>query len=147
LRALPTLAGPVANTALIAACATLFALALTLAALEHERRSGRHPAQGRLFSAMGLLYLPLIVPQIAFLFGLVVMAESLGARPRLGLVIFGHLLFVLPYVFLSLSEAYRRFDPRWSQLALSLGVTRNAAFWRVRLPMLLAPLLTTAARW
>ncbi|MGR2739502.1 ABC transporter permease [Billgrantia sp. Q4P2] len=145
LRALPTLAGPVATTALIAIGATLLALVLTLAALENEQRSGRHPAQGKLLSALTLLYLPLIVPQIAFLFGLVVVMESLGMRPRLWLVIFGHLLFVLPYVFLSLAEAYRCFDPRWSQLALSLGTSRRAVFWRVRLPMLLAPLLTAGA--
>ena len=145
LRALPNLSGPVASTVLIATAATLIALVLTLAALENEQRTGRHPAQGRLVSSLGLLYLPLIVPQIAFLFGLVVVMESLGTRPQHALVIFGHLLFVLPYVFLSLSEAYRRFDPRWSQLALSLGASRNTAFWRVRLPMLLAPMLTACA--
>ncbi|MCC5883170.1 MAG: ABC transporter permease subunit [Halomonas sp.] len=145
LRALPTLSGPVASTVLIATAATLVALALTLAALENEQRTGRQPAQGRLLSALGLLYLPLIVPQIAFLFGLVVMMESLGIRPTHALVIFGHLLFVLPYVFLSLSESYRLFDARWSQLALSLGASRNGTFWRVRLPMLLAPMLTAAA--
>lgn len=144
-RALPTLGGPVATTLVIAASATLVALLLALAALENEQRTGRHPAEGRLASALTLLYLPLIVPQIAFLFGLVVLLESLGLRPRLVLVSFGHLLFVLPYVFLSLAEAYRRFDPRWDQLALTLGRSRNATFWRVRLPMLLAPILTAGA--
>ncbi|WP_416137760.1 ABC transporter permease [Halomonas sp. HK25] len=144
-RALPSLAGPVTSTLLIAAVSTLLALILTLAALENEQRSGRHPAQGRLGSALTLLYLPLIVPQIAFLFGLVVVMETLGTRPTRWLVIFGHLLFVLPYVFLSLSEAYRRFDPRWSRVALTLGATPNGTFWRVRLPMLLAPILTACA--
>ncbi|MCH4562394.1 ABC transporter permease subunit [Halomonas sp. EGI 63088] len=145
LRAVPALSGPVTSTAIIAAASTLIAVVLTLAALENEQRTGHPPAQGRLLSALGLLYLPLIVPQIAFLFGLVVVMESLGTRPQHGLVIFGHLLFVLPYVFLSLSEAYRRFDPRWSRLALTLGASRNATFWRVRLPMLTAPLLTAMA--
>ncbi|TFH86331.1 ABC transporter permease subunit [Billgrantia azerbaijanica] len=144
-RALPALGSPIATTLIIAVSATLLALLLALAALENEQRTGRHPAEGRLASALTLLYLPLIVPQIAFLFGLVILLESLGLRARLALVIFGHLLFVLPYVFLSLSEAYRRFDPRWSQLALTLGSSRNGAFWRVRLPMLLAPVLTAAA--
>ncbi|WP_163558710.1 ABC transporter permease subunit [Halomonas sp. NO4] len=144
-RALPTLGGPVATTLVIAASATLLALVLALAALENEQRSGRHPAEGRLASALTLLYLPLIVPQIAFLFGLVVLLETLGLRARLALVILGHLLFVLPYVFLSLAEAYRRFDPRWDQLTLTLGRSRNATFWRVRLPILLAPMLTAAA--
>lgn len=145
VRALPSLAGPASSTAIIAIASTLIAVVLALAALENEQRTGRQPAQGRLLSALGLLYLPLIVPQIAFLFGLVVVMESLGTRPQHGLVIFGHLLFVLPYVFLSLSEAYRRFDPRWTRLALTLGASRNAAFWRVRLPLLLAPMLTACA--
>ena len=144
-RALPSLAGPLASTAIIAIAATAIALVLALAALEDEQRTGRHPSGAGLFSALGLLYLPLIVPQIAFLFGLVVVMESLGTRPQHALVIFGHLLFVLPYVFLSLSEAYRRLDPRWSRLAQTLGASRNAAFWRVRLPLLLAPLLTAMA--
>lgn len=139
-RVLPSLAGPVASTALIALCATLLAMVLALAALENEQRTGRHPSR-----ALWLLYLPLIVPQIAFLFGLAVVMEQLGTRPTLALVAFGHLLFVLPYVFLSLSEAYRRFDPRWSRLALTLGASCNGAFWRVRLPMLLAPILTALA--
>ncbi|MGM0701035.1 MAG: ABC transporter permease [Pseudomonadota bacterium] len=145
LGTLPSLGGPVSTTLIIAASATLLALLLALAALENEQRSGKHPAEGRLLSALSLLYLPLIVPQIAFLFGLVVLLESLEARARMALVIFGHLLFVLPYVFLSLAEAYRRFDPRWSQLARTLGRSPNATFWRIRLPMLLAPVLTAAA--
>ncbi|MEQ6916166.1 ABC transporter permease [Halomonas aquatica] len=139
-QALPSLGEPLASTALIALFSTLLAGVLALAALENEQRT-RRPAS----KALWLLYLPLIVPQIAFLFGLVVVMEQLGTRPTHGLITFGHLLFVLPYVFLSLSEAYRRFDPRWSQLALTLGASRNAAFWRVRLPMLLAPLLTAMA--
>ncbi|MBS9402852.1 ABC transporter permease subunit [Halomonas sp. TRM85114] len=140
VQALPSLAGPMASTALIAVVSTLLATTLALGALENEQRTGRHPSR-----ALWLLYLPLIVPQIAFLFGLVVVMEQLGTRPTHALIVFGHLLFVLPYVFLSLSEAYRRFDPRWSQLALTLGATRNTLFWRVRLPMLLAPMLTAMA--
>lgn len=137
--ALPALGGPVATTLVIATSATLLAMLLTLAALEHEQRRGRRTA------TLALLYLPLIVPQIAFLFGLMVLLESLDIRARLPLVILTHLLFVLPYVFLSMAESYRHFDPRWTRLALTLGHSPNAAFWRVRLPMLLAPMLTAAA--
>lgn len=131
---------PLVNTALIGLVATSLATALVLATLENEHRQHLKPKR-----ALWLLYLPLLVPQIAFLFGLVVAAESLNIRPQLGLVIAGHLLFVLPYVYLSLSEAYRRLDPRWLQVARSLGVSRSAAFWRVRLPLLLAPVLTAFA--
>lgn len=136
----PMLAIPLLNTALIGLISTTLATALVLATLENEHRQHLQPKR-----ALWLLYLPLLVPQIAFLFGLIVAAESMGVRPQLGLVIAGHLLFVLPYVYLSLAEAYRRLDPRWLQVARSLGVSRSAAFWRVRLPLLLAPLLTAFA--
>ncbi|MFS8151121.1 ABC transporter permease [Vreelandella titanicae] len=136
----PMLATPLINTALIGLVSTALATALVLATLENEHRQHIQPKR-----ALWLLYLPLLVPQIAFLFGLIVAAESLGIRPQLGLVIAGHLLFVLPYVYLSLAETYRRLDPRWLKVARSLGVSRSAAFWRVRLPLLLAPLLTAFA--
>ncbi|MEL7968451.1 ABC transporter permease subunit [Vreelandella neptunia] len=136
----PMLATPLINTALIGLVSTALATALVLATLENEHRQHIQPKR-----ALWLLSLPLLVPQIAFLFGLIVAAESLGIRPQLGLVIAGHLLFVLPYVYLSLAETYRRLDPRWLKVARSLGVSRSAAFWRVRLPLLLAPLLTAFA--
>lgn len=47
LRALPALSGPVISTIVIACVATLIALALALAALENEQRTGRHPTEGR----------------------------------------------------------------------------------------------------
>ncbi|MBR9904830.1 MAG: ABC transporter permease subunit [Gammaproteobacteria bacterium] len=136
----PMLVTPLVNTALIGLISTTLATVLVLTTLENEHRQHIQPRR-----ALWLLYLPLLVPQIAFLFGLIVAAESLGVRPQLGLVIAGHLLFVLPYVYLSLAEAYRRLDPRWLQVARSLGVSRSAAFWKVRLPLLLAPLLTAFA--
>ncbi|XKH60672.1 ABC transporter permease subunit [Halomonas sediminis] len=140
LRALPSLQSPLITTAAIACASTLVALVLVLATLENEYRRQILPSR-----ALWLLYLPLIMPQIAFLFGLVVAAESLGIRPQLGLVVAGHLLFVLPYLYLSLAEAYRRLDPRWFQLSRTLGVSRLRTFFQVRLPLLLAPILTAVA--
>jgi putative thiamine transport system permease protein len=139
-RSAPQLAGPLRTTLAIALVSTGVAALLVVAALEHEQRQQIRPSR-----ALWLLYLPLLVPQIAFLFGLIVAAESLGIRPQLALVMAGHLLFVLPYLYLSLAEAYRQLDPRWIHMAQSLGVTPNRAFWRVRLPLLLAPLLTSLA--
>src|SRR4029077_13902257 len=76
---------------------------------------------------------------------LVVITEFCGARPGFWPVVFGHVVFVLPYVYLSLSGAYRRLDPAWTKIARSLGASLSQAFWTVRLPLLLAPCLTAAA--
>lgn len=139
-RILPSLATPLLNTLSVGLAATLIAAALVVATLENEVRH-RLPAS----RSQWLLYLPLIIPQVAFLFGLVVAAESINVRPQRALVVAAHLLFVAPYLYLSLSEAYRRLDPRWLQVAHSLGASPWRAFWQVRLPLLLAPLLTACA--
>ena len=141
---LPDLATPLTNTISISVLATAVAIALAIAALESEQQfKQRHGRAGS--SALWLLYLPLLVPQVVFLFGIVMFTELIQWPPNLLLVIFGHLLFVLPYVFLSLSEAYRRLDPRWPQLAATLGSSPGRTFWRIRLPLLLAPCLTAIA--
>lgn len=140
LHALPSLVGPVTTSVLIAAVSTALATVLALAALEHEQRVAGRPAW-----ALWLLYLPLLVPQVAFLSGITVAGVYFSAGSEWWLVVLGHLLFVLPYVFLTLSEAYRRLDPRWSRVAHALGASADAVFWRVRLPLLLVPILTAVA--
>ncbi|KAA8610158.1 ABC transporter permease [Salipiger aestuarii] len=136
-----TLVAPTADTALIALAATGVALALTLACLEAETRYGLKPGT----RALVLLYLPLILPQIAFLPGLQVLALQSGVDGTRGAVIAAHVVFVLPYVFLSLSDPWRGFDPRQAAVARALGASPTQVFWRVRLPMLLRPVLTAAA--
>jgi len=138
--AIPGMGTPVFNTLIIAAVSTTIALVLVVGSLEFEQRSDRKQS-----SAMWLLYLPLLMPQVVFLFGMVVFAEFFYWQPNLWLVIFGHLLFVVPYVFLVLSEAYRRLDPHWSQLAAALGASPSKTFWRIRIPLLLAPALSAMA--
>ncbi len=136
----PDLMKPLLNTLVISTTATLIALVLVVATLEQERQRGTRRA-----AALWLLYLPLLVPQVVFLFGMVVLAEFVHWQATMSLVIFGHLLFVLPYVFLSLSEAYKQLDPRWTQVASALGASSAKTFWKIRVPLLLAPCLTAIA--
>jgi len=138
---LPMTFGPLTATLEIGAVSTAVSVIIVIAALEHELATSR-PAGAW---AMRLLYLPLVVPPVAFLFGLVVAAESAGLIPGLIAVALGHIVFVMPYVYLSLSEPYRRLDPRWSQIAATLGASPWTAFLAVRLPLLAAPCLTAIA--
>jgi len=135
------LAGPALATLVIGAASTLIALALVLACLEHEAQRGRSMGS----RALWLLYVPLLVPQVAFLFGLQVLLVRLGADGRWPAVVWAHLVFVLPYLFLSLADPWRAFDARYARTALSLGASRWRVFWRVKLPILLRPVLLAAA--
>ena len=51
----------------------------------------------------------------------------------------------MPYVFLSLASSYRRMDPRFANLAASLGAPPAKVFWQVKLPMLFAPICIALA--
>ncbi len=140
-RHLPGILSAGATTALIAMLATALALILVLGCLESEYRSGRSLTQRGLW----LIYLPLLVPQTAFLPGLQTLLLSLGADRALWAVVLAHLVFVLPYVFLSLGDPWRAWDGRNGTVAAALGTSGWGVLWRVRLPMLLRPILTTAA--
>ena len=139
--AAPDLTATFAATLTIALLSTGTALVLVLACLEAEHRFGLAPGTRVLW----LLYLPLLVPQIAFLPGLQVLALRLCIDGRLWSVAIVHVVFVLPYVFLSLSPAYRAWDVRQGLAAAALGASANRIFWRLRLPMLLGAVLTAAA--
>ncbi|MEQ8480707.1 MAG: ABC transporter permease [Hoeflea sp.] len=140
-RALPQMADPLVTTLLVALLSTLIALLLTILCLEREHETGR----GRGRSALLLIYLPLIVPQISFMFGLQVLSIWLGVDASFGALVLSHLVFVLPYVFLSLSDPWRAQDRRHDQIAAGLGISRGRALLRIRLPMLTRAVLTAAA--
>ena len=129
------------ETALIAAVVTLAALALTIGCLEAEYRYGLHLTS----RGMWLLYLPLLVPQTAFLPGLQTLMLNIGADVGRLPVMLAHLVFVLPYVFLSLADPFRVWDVRMGTIANALGARPDRVLWQVRLPMLMRPILTAAA--
>jgi putative thiamine transport system permease protein len=132
---------PLATTVAIGVATSVIAVALTLACLENEQRRGLRPGSG----ALWLLYVPLLVPQIAFLFGAQVVLVRIGLDATPAAVIWAHLLFALPYVFLSLADPFRSLDPRYARIAAGLGATPRVTFWTVKVPILLRPIAVSAA--
>ncbi len=94
---------------------------------------------------LALIYVPLILPQLAFLPGLSAGFLAIGLSDTLAAVALMQLIFVLPYAVLSLAPPYRALDPRFAQTAAALGASPARIFWTLRLPLLTAPLLTTLA--
>jgi putative thiamine transport system permease protein len=129
------------NTLSIGAGATLGALMLAVLWLEAEDRRGRRTSN--LLSS--LLYLPLMIPQIGFLYGLQVVFLKTGLSGSLPLVLWGHTIFVFPYVVLSLADAWRALDPRYARSAAALGANPLRILLCIKLPVLLRPILTAAA--
>ncbi len=134
-------AWPLETTLIVAVLASALALLLVLGCLENEQRSGRAAT----LRALWLLYVPLLVPQIAFLFGAQVLLTVVHLEGSLIAVIWSHLLFVLPYVFLCLAEPWRSLDARYARTALCLGTPPRRVFLRIKLPLLLRPILVAVA--
>lgn len=132
---------PIINSLSIGFVSTSVAVILTLLTLEYEKQNG---AQLSNYSSL-IIYLPLMIPSIAFLFGLVWLQETLHSKTTFINVALAHLLFVLPYVFLSLATSYRKLDPRYAQVAASLGASPLKIFLQVSLPQLLMPILMASA--
>ncbi|MBL8697425.1 MAG: ABC transporter permease subunit [Alphaproteobacteria bacterium] len=140
-RATGELGWPFANTLIAATAATLVATALVVACLENEQRRGLRPGAG----ALWLLYAPLLIPQTAFLFGVQVVLVRLGLDGTWLAVIWSHLLFVLPYVFLSLADPWRALDRRYIRAAACLGAPPWRVMLGVKVPILLRPVLVAMA--
>ena len=141
MRSLDAVSGPLWITLLLGLAAMVIAIVIVIASLENEARTGRTGGSRSLW----LLYLPLIMPQPAFLFGLKMFFLAFGVGTGFAALVSVHLVFVLPYVFLSLADPWRAWDSRYAQVSDTLGGTRNDTFWKIRLPMLAGPVLVAAA--
>lgn len=135
-RAAGALAEPLRNSLDLALAAAAIAVAAAVACLELEDRIGT--ATGR--RGEWILFLPLFAPEMGFLFGLDVAASGVGMTGSFAAVLWFHLLFVFPYVFLSLGEPWRALDSRYARTARCLGAGSWRVLLSVKAPLLRAPL-------
>ena len=133
-QALAGLGDAFSNSLWLALLVATLAVILSVAVFERERESGR------LRGFVVCLYLPLLLPQASFLFGFQVGWLSLGASPGWAGVVIGHLLFALPYAWLTLAGPWARFDTRLEQAARLLGRSRLEVLIGIRLRLMLRPL-------
>ncbi|MCF3595083.1 ABC transporter permease subunit [Rhodobacteraceae bacterium LMO-12] len=129
------------NTLLLAGATVGLSLALAIAWLEGEDRASRTRAPW----AEALIYLPLLIPQIGFLYGLNVGFLQIGLSGGIWAVVWAQALFVFPYVMIALSDPWRALDPRMIRAAAALGAGPGRRLWTVKLPVLLRPILTATA--
>ena len=90
-RALAGLSDAMTNAVLIGVLSSALATILAIGALEYEYRAGSTPT----VRALVALYLPLLVPQIAFLFGLQIVFTRLALDGTLVALILVHLCLMV----------------------------------------------------
>lgn len=129
-----------ANSTRLGLISSGLALGLALAALEASRAA---PLLSRLLDLVMLV--PLLIPDTSLMLGLQILWSRWHLDGGWAALIWAHALYCVPYAWLLLSGPFRGQDPRLAHTALSLGLTPWASLWRVRLPILLSPLLLAAA--
>ena len=134
-----TMAG--ANSLLLGLASSALSIICAVFWLE-SRHHNRPHFLGRL---EGLIYLPLLLPQAGFLFGLQILLIWLRFDGLFLTLLWVHGLFVFPYVMLSLNSAWHRFDHRFMDIAACLGASYAKRFFMIKLPMLMIPILTAFA--
>lgn len=92
-----------------------------------------------------LVLAPLVLPGLLLLVGLYQGALALRLDGTVAGLVWVHGLLVLPYAFTALAPAWRSFDRRYEWTALALGRSRLAFWWRVKWPLLAAPLASALA--
>lgn len=136
---------PVFTTLATGMAAAFIAIVLVIGCLENEVHLKHRGISVTTTGILWLTYLPLLIPQIAFLFGVQVFLAFFRLDGTWPSLVWSHLLFVIPYTFLSLGPTYRGYDQRFSDVALTLCGSPLRVFLRVKLPILMRPILFSFA--
>ena len=121
----------VRNSLLVAVTASVLATALGIFA---ARASTRYdfPAKGPL---MGLIMLPMVLPDMIMAMALLVVLLSLGVQLSLVTVIMGHVLICTPFAVAILTSAFQSLDKSLEEAAYDLGEGPISTFYLVILPL------------
>ena len=121
----------VRNSLLVAVTASVLATALGIFA---ARASTRYdfPAKGPL---MGLIMLPMVLPDMIMAMALLVVLLSIGVQLSLVTVIMGHVLICTPFAVAILTSAFQSLDKSLEEAAYDLGEGPISTFYLVILPL------------
>lgn len=91
------------------------------------------------------VWLPLALPTLPLVAGQYQLALLMQLDGEWIAVLWGHLLWVLPWMLLVMQPAWRRLDPRLILIARTLGWGSLKIFWLVKCPQMIRPALTAFA--
>jgi len=143
--ALPNLLEPLLVSLGAALASCLLAVVLVIGCFENEQNLSRIKLASISQRSLWIIYLPLLVPQISFLFGIQVLLIFSGFEGRWSALVWIHLVFVLPYVFLTLANSYRTYDQRYSFVGKTLSSSPIRTFFSIKLIILAKPILFSMA--
>ncbi|WP_126977597.1 ABC transporter permease [Frigidibacter oleivorans] len=133
LAQLPTLFDALRNSLIIAVSSSILATTLGLFA---ARASSRYDFAGK-GPIMGLIMLPLVLPEIIVAMSLLMVLLGMGLNLAVWSVILGHTLICMPFAIAILSAAFQSLDRSLEEAAYDLGESRWSTFRLITLPLVM----------
>lgn len=127
------------NSLLIAASAAALATVLGLCAARASTRYN-FPGKGPM---MGLVMVPMALPEIIVGVSLLVVILQAGFNLSLWTIMLGHVLICVPFSIAILRSTFQQLDPSIEEASLDLGESRIATFFRVTLPLVAPGVLSS----
>ena len=136
----PTLGNALKNSLIIALSSAVFATTLGIFAARAGTRFS-FPGKGGI---MGLIMLPLVLPEIILAVALLVLVTKvLGLAPNLYTIVLAHTLMCTPYATSILNGAFANLDQSFEEAAMDLGESRWGAFRLVTLPLVMPGIISS----
>jgi spermidine/putrescine transport system permease protein len=120
------------STATLATCLGIFAARASV--------RYRFPAKG---AALGLIMLPLVLPEMIVAMALLVVLLSIGVPLSIFTIIMGHVLICMPFAVAILTSAFQSLDRSLEEAALDLGETPWSTFRLIILPLVMPGILSS----
>ncbi|MCJ8139421.1 ABC transporter permease [Falsirhodobacter halotolerans] len=135
----PGLGPALRNSLIIAVSSAVIATALGIFAARASTRY-RFAGKGPL---MGLIMLPLVLPEIIVAVSLLVVLLALGIPLSLFTIILGHVLMATPFAIAILTSSFQSLDLSLEEAAYDLGETPISAFRLVILPLVMPGIISS----
>ena len=129
----------VKNSLIIALSSATLATTLGIFAARASTRF-RFPAKGAI---MGLVMLPMVLPEIIVAMSLLIVLLSMGVQLSLLTIILGHVLICTPFAVAILSSAFQSLDKSLEEAAYDLGETPLSTFRLIILPLVLPGIISS----
>ncbi len=135
----PELHRALKNSLIIAVSSSLMATALGIFA---SRASTRYSFPGKA-GIMGMIMLPLVLPEIILAVAILTVLLGLGVPLSLFTVILGHVLVCTPFSIAILSAAFQSLDRSLEEAAYDLGETPASTFRLIILPLVMPGIISS----
>lgn len=118
------------NSVIVAACATVLSLLMSIGLVYYQS------SERRIHNVIYMFYGTVFIPEIVFAIGLLSFLSIFSMPLGIPALIAGHTILGLGYAVPIIYASYESLDESMQEASLDLGATKRQTFWKITLPLL-----------